>query len=609
VVSKLQCRTKNGLTKDGYGATIDKNSEENLETRYIVVAGGVISGVGKGIATASIGKILKEYGFKTTAIKIDPYINVDAGTLRPTEHGEVWVTDDGGEIDQDLGNYERFLGETISKINNITTGQVYHAVIAQERRGTFLGKTVQFIPHIPDEILKRIKAASHGYDIALIEIGGTIGDYENIPFLFAAKSLERQIGKENVAYILITYLPVPSHINEMKTKPTQQAIKMLSEHGIFPDIILCRARKALDDVRKKKIEVYANIDSDYVISSPDIETIYRIPLTYEEQDLGAKVLRKLGIKKRKKAASFKRWRSLVNNIEKPQHTATVGMVGKYLDIGDYSLTDAYISIREALTHAGASLGVGVKTEWINSKLIENKKVGAKQLSSYDGIIIPGGFGETGIEGKITAIECARKRDIPLLGLCLGLQLAVVEFARNVCGFNEANTTEISKDTKHPVIDLLPSQKELIETGQYGGTMRLGAYAALLEEGSIVHDLYKRTGRLIKDRDLFKELLGNRDVRFRIGKTPIGRNSILERHRHRYEVSPDFVHFLEDSGLHIAAYHMRFDDVKLVEFVELPKHPFFVATQAHPEFKSFLEDPAPLFLGFVEACEKKSRKKR
>jgi CTP synthase len=534
---------------------------------------------------------------------------VDAGTLRPTEHGEVWVTDDGGEIDQDLGNYERFLGETISRINNITTGQVYNAVITQEREGKFLGKTVQFIPHIPDEILKRIKEASLGYDIALIEIGGTIGDYENIPFLFAAKSLERQIGKENVAYILITYLPVPSHIQEMKTKPTQQAIKMLSEHGIFPDIILCRARKALDDVRKKKIEVYANIDSDYVISSPDIKTIYRIPLTYEEQDLGIKVLRKLGIKKKKKSASLKRWRQLVKNIENPKRTITVGMVGKYLDIGDYSLTDAYISIREALIHAGANLGIGVETEWINSKLIEHKKVGTRKLASFDGIIIPGGFGETGIEGKITAIKCAREKGVPLLGLCLGLQLAVVEFARNVCGFTDANTTEISRNTKYPVIDVLPSQKELLESGQYGGTMRLGAYAALLKEDSTVHKLYKATGRLAKDKELLKELLGNKDVRFRIGKTPVGKNTILERHRHRYEVAPDFVHFLEDSGLSITGYHIRFDDIKLVEFIELPKHPFFVATQAHPEFKSVLEEPAPLFLGFAEACDKKNRKKK
>lgn len=578
-----------------------------MNTKYIFVAGGVISGVGKGVATASIGKILKEYGFKTTAIKIDPYINVDAGTLRPTEHGEVWVTDDGGEIDQDLGNYERFLGETLSKHNNITTGQVYSAVIKKERQGKFLGKTVQFIPHVPNEILERIRTISNNYEFSLIEIGGTIGDYENIPFLFAAKSLERQIGKENVLYILITYLPIPSHINEMKTKPTQQAIKSLSEHGIFPDIILCRARESLDDVRKKKIEIYANIKSEFVISAPDISTLYRIPLNFETEKLGMKILKKFGIRKRKKA-SFKRWKELVENIEHPKKNIKIAMVGKYLDIGDYSLQDVYISIKEALTHAGANFATHIDTQWINSKTLEKHKANVKKLSEYDGIVIPGGFGESGIEGKIIAIEFARKHNIPLLGLCLGLQLAVIEFARNVCGLEGANSTEIDSTTRYPVIDILPTQKKLLENDKFGGTMRLGAYAAYLEEGSLTLNLYKKSGRLLKDKERLKDMLGKKEDRFRIGKTPIGRNTIIERHRHRYEVSPDFVHFLEDSGLKITGFHKRLDDVNLIEFVEVPDHPFFVATQAHPEFKSFLDDPAPLFLGLVEAAIRKTRKK-
>jgi len=576
-----------------------------LNTKYIFVAGGVISGVGKGVATASIGKILKEYGFKTTAIKIDPYINVDAGTLRPTEHGEVWVTDDGGEIDQDLGNYERFLGETLSKHNNITTGQVYSAVIKKERQGKFLGKTVQFIPHVPNEILERIRTISNNYEFSLIEIGGTIGDYENIPFLFAAKSLERQIGKENVLYILITYLPIPSHINEMKTKPTQQAIKSLSEHGIFPDIILCRARESLDDVRKKKIEIYANIKSEFVISAPDISTLYRIPLNFETEKLGMKILKKFGIRKK---ASFKRWKELVENIEHPKKNIKIAMVGKYLDIGDYSLQDVYISIKEALTHAGANFATHIDTQWINSKTLEKHKANVKKLSEYDGIVIPGGFGESGIEGKIIAIEFARKHNIPLLGLCLGLQLAVIEFARNVCGLEGANSTEIDSTTRYPVIDILPTQKKLLENDKFGGTMRLGAYAAYLEEGSLTLNLYKKSGRLLKDKERLKDMLGKKEDRFRIGKTPIGRNTIIERHRHRYEVSPDFVHFLEDSGLKITGFHKRLDDVNLIEFVEVPDHPFFVATQAHPEFKSFLDDPAPLFLGLVEAAIRKTRKK-
>ncbi|MBA7595707.1 CTP synthase [subsurface metagenome] len=585
-----------------------ENRRHYLNTKYIIVAGGVISGVGKGVATASIGKILKEYGFRTTAIKIDPYINVDAGTLRPTEHGEVWVTDDGGEIDQDLGNYERFLGETISKINNITTGQIYDSVIKQEREGKFLGKTVQFIPHIPNEILERIKVASSNYDFALVEIGGTIGDYENIPFLFAAKSLERQIGKENVVYILITYLPIPSHINEMKTKPTQQAIKSLSEHGIFPDIILCRAKEPLDDVRKKKIEVYANIQREFIISAPDIPTLYKIPLNFEKEKLGKKILKKFGIKKRKKAC-FKHWEELVENIEHPRKSVKVAMVGKYLDIGDYSLHDVYISIKEALIHAGANLGVGVETEWINSKTLEKNEHNINKLSSYDGIIIPGGFGETGIEGKIAAIKFAREQRIPLLGLCLGLQLAVIEFARNVCSLAGANSTEFNASTRYPVIDVLPTQKKLLENEQIGGTMRLGVYAALLKENSLTLSLYKKSERIDKDKESLKEMLGRKNERYRIGRTPIGKNTVLERHRHRYEVSPEFVHFLEDSGLKITGFHKRLDDINLIEFIEIEDHPFFIATQSHPEFKSFLEDPAPLFLGTIEACLKRKKKKK
>jgi len=377
-------------------------------TRYIVVVGGVISGVGKGVATASIGKILKNYGFKVTAVKIDPYINYDAGTLRPTEHGEVWVTNDGGEIDQDLGNYERFLGVDIPRKNNITTGQIYSEVIDRERRGEFLGATVQFIPHIPNEIKRRIKNASSGYDFVLVEIGGTIGDYENIPFLFAMKSLEREERAQNFAYILITYLPVPGHIDEMKTKPTQQAIKMLSENGIFPDFILCRSTKPLDDVRKKKIETYANIITDHVISAPDIDTIYSIPLTLENEKLGDKILSHFNMKAVKKP-SWDSWNKLVNHIANPHKKIKVAMVGKYVDIGDFSLTDSYISINESLKHAGAHFGVGVEIAWIDAKKLEKNADEVSTLDQYDGLIIPGGFGESGVEGKIKSIEYVRKK--------------------------------------------------------------------------------------------------------------------------------------------------------------------------------------------------------
>lgn len=572
---------------------------EGKKQRYIVIAGGVMSGVGKGVATASIGKILQEYGFKTTAIKIDPYINYDAGTLRPTEHGEVWVTDDGGEIDQNLGNYERFLRMELSKRNNITTGQVYKTVIDRERRGEYLGQTVQFIPHVPDEIKRRIKEAGEGYDFVLVEIGGTIGDYENIPFLFAMKSLEREVGEKNVVYVLITYLPVPTHIEEMKTKPTQQAIKMLSESGIFPDFILCRAKKPLDEVRKKKIETYANIDAEYVISAPDIKTLYSIPLNFEKERMGEKILKKFGLKARKRP-NWERWKELVARIEEPNRVLKIAMVGKYVDIGDYTLRDSYISVNQALEHAGANLGVGVEIDWIDAKKIEEDEAEVARLGQYDGIIIPGGFGTSGVEGKVKAIRFARENNIPFLGLCYGMQWAVVEFARNVCGLKRANSTEAVPDAKYPIVDLLPAQRELMERHGYGGTMRLGAYAAMLREGSRVLDLYESTGRLATDMKKIPLLEKNPQERFRLGILDEGNKTVLERHRHRYEISPEFIDILESNGLTFSGYHRREDETKLMEFMELPDHRYFVATQAHPEFKSRLEDPAPLFYGFAKA---------
>ncbi len=569
-------------------------------TRFIVVTGGVISGVGKGVTTAAMGKILKEYGYRVTAIKIDPYLNYDAGTLRPTEHGEVWVTDDGGEIDQDLGNYERFLNISIPKKNNITTGQIYKTVIDKERKGEFLGKTVQFIPHIPDEIIARVRESSNGYDFSLIEIGGTIGDFENIAFLFAMKKLEREIGKENMVYVLVSYLPVPGHMGEMKTKPTQQAIRMLSETGIFPDFIICRANKALDNVRKKKIETYANIPSDYVISEPDIDTIYRIPLDLEKENLGLKILAELRMKL-KKQPQFEEWEKLVEKIANPKNKVKIAMVGKYVDIGSFTLKDSYISINESLIHAGAALDTKVDINWIDAKKLE--KGDAKDiLKDYRGVIIPGGFGASGVEGKIKAIRYARENNVPFLGLCYGLQLAIVEFARNIAKLKGANTTENDKKTKYPVIDVLPTQKEILEKSEYGGTMRLGAYAAKLEKNTKVYGLYKETGRLKKDREILERLMKDKKQRFRLGKIK-GDNVVIERHRHRYEVNPEFINKLREKGLIFSGYHIREDGTKLMEFIELPRHKFFMATQGHPEFKSSLEKPHPLFYGFVVACIK------
>lgn len=577
------------------------SSKFGFKMRIICVTGGVISGVGKGIATASIGKILQEYGYTVTAVKIDPYINFDAGTLRPTEHGEVWVTDDGGEIDQDLGNYERFLGFEIPKKNNITTGQIYNAVIERERKGKYLGQTVQFIPHIPEEIKRRIKECStengKEYDFVLIEIGGTVGDYENLPYIFAMKNFEIELGRENVVHVLVSYLPVPDNIGEMKTKPTQQAIRTLDSYGVFPDFVLCRAKKHLDNIRKKKIETYANIGSDFIISAPDVTTIYEVPLNFEKQDFGKKMLERFGLEP-KKEPDWKKWEELVQKIIKPEKKIRIAMVGKYVDIGDYRLVDSYISINQALEHAGAELSVGVGIDWVDSKQFEKDAEKLRELKKYAGIIVPGGFGSSGVEGKIAAIKYARENNIPFLGLCYGMQLAVIEFARNVCSLNRANTTENDAKAQHPVIDILPAQKKILEKCEYGGTMRLGAYAAILKENTKVLELYK--DRIGNDMEKI-EKIRNTEECFRLGLMENQKNLILERHRHRYEVNPKYIETLEKNGLVFSGYHHRTDSTKLMEFIELPKHKFFVGTQAHPEFKSTLGKPAPLFLGLVKAC--------
>jgi CTP synthase len=545
-------------------------------TKFVVVVGGVISGVGKGVTTASIGKIIKEHGYSTTLIKIDPYINCDAGTLRPTEHGEVWVTSDGGEIDQDLGTYERFLDQDIPKKNNITTGQIYKAVIDRERAGGYLGQTVQVIPHIPNEIIERIKSAACGYDVVIIEIGGTVGDYENKPFLFAIRALERELGRDSVAYVLVAYLPVPDHIHEMKTKPAQQAIKLLNEEGISPDFIICRSRFGVDEVRKRKIEVYAHISSDCVISAPDIETIYQIPLDLEKEKMGEKILHKLGLSSRT-IPDWTDWSARVDSIKKPKKSIKVGIIGKYLDMGDYSVTDSYLSIHQALIHAGAELHIGIDIVWLDAKNFESTTADYAVLRELRGIIVPGGFGSSGVEGKINAIAYARTHNIPYLGLCYGMQLAAVEFARNVCGMTGAHSTEVNKQTPHPVIDILPLQKQLLEDNAYGGTMRLGSYNATVTKDSCVEKVYRAAQRI--DMNEF----------------------ISERHRHRYEINPAYVSTLESHGICFSGRYKRADGTELMEFLELPNHPFFIATQAHPEFNSRFGNPNPLFCGFVRAC--------
>ncbi|MEW6751727.1 MAG: CTP synthase [Candidatus Latescibacterota bacterium] len=578
--------------------------------KYVVVTGGVMSGVGKGLTTASLGKILQEYGYNATAVKIDPYINYDAGTLRPTEHGEVWVTDDGGEIDQDLGNYERFLGLDLPRTNNLTTGQIYHTVIERERRGEYLGQTVQPIPHVTDEITRRIQEAGRGFDVVLIEVGGTVGDHENEIFLFAIKSLEREIGEENFVHVLITYLPVPPHVGEMKTKPTQQAVRMLSEHGIFPDFIVCRAESAIDDVRKKKIQVGANVPTEHIISEPDKKTVYDIPLSLEAEGMGRKVLQKLRLAPRREP-DWTHWEQLVRRSRQPTHRVRVAMVGKYVDIGNYQLADSYISVNQSLAHAGVALDAGVEIDWIDGHRFERGELDLARVSDYDGVVVPGAFGRGGAEGVIMAIRHAREQRIPFLGLCYGLQMAVVEYARDVVGLAEATSEEFGSQSEWQVVCTQESQRQVLQDSHYGGSMRLGAYAAVLKRDSRVLQLYEQSGRLAEDALRIQQLLAHPQEAYRIGQVMLCRDKVvLERHRHRYEISARFVELLEEEGLVFSGYHRRMDGTRLMEFIELADHPFFVATQAHPEFKSRMDNPAPLYLGFVQAalerCHERSK---
>ena len=540
--------------------------------RYIFVAGGVMSGIGKGVATASIGRILKSKGFKVTAIKIDPYINVDAGTMNPIEHGEVFVTKDGVECDQDMGNYERFLDEDLTTENYLTTGRVYQAVINRERNLEYSGRCVEVVPDIPNEVIHRIKKAAKKTkaDFVLVEIGGTVGEYQNMLFLEAARLARLQYPK-NVVFILVSYLPIPEMIGEMKTKPTQNAVRLLNEAGIQPDIILGRARLPLDEPRKRKISIFCNVLKENIISAPDVRSIYEIPINFEKEDLGNKILKKFRF--RPKKSNLKDWKVLVKTIKTAKKSVKIGIVGKYFETGKFTLMDSYISVLEAIKHASFSQKRKPEIQWLAAEKYEKSSQDLKELKNFDGVIVPGGFGSRGIEGKIKAIEFCRKQKIPFLGLCLGMQLAVVEFARNVCGLKKANSTEFSPIYRRcaPVIDVMPEQKVLIREKRYGGTMRLGEYKCRLEEGTISFGAY-------------------------------GKRYIFERHRHRYELNNKFRKILGKKGLKISGVNPERD---LVEIVELPKeiHPFFVATQFHPEFKSRPLNPHPLFREFVKAATK------
>jgi len=535
-------------------------------TNYIIVTGGVISGLGKGITTASIGKILQLHGYRVTVIKIDPYMNCDAGTLRPTEHGEVWVTEDGGEIDQDLGHYERFLDINIPKYQNITTGQVYRAVIEKERSGKYLGKTVQPIPHVTNEIKQRIRRPAKENDFILVEIGGTVGDYENVLFLEAVRQMKMEGDK--VLYVHVTYVPALEALGEPKTKPTQHSVKRLREIGIQPDFIVTRAKKPLDGVRREKIAMFCNMHEEDVISNEDVDNIYAVSLFFERQDLCKKILRKLNL--RKDHNDLEGWEKFIKKIRRLQNTVKIGIVGKYFDIGTSQLSDSYISVIESVKHASWNNNLMPEISWIDSKEFEKDISKLSSLDALDGVIVPGGFGGSGIDGKISTIRYCRENNIPFLGLCLGMQLAVVEYARNKCGLTNAHSTEFEKNAPHPVIDFIPEQVKILQESHYGATMRLGAYPADVKKGTIVHKLYAS-------------------------------ENVSERHRHRYEVNPEYVEKLEKCGL---VFSGRSPDGVLMEFMELPNHPYFVATQAHPEFKSRPMKPAPLFDGLIKAAKKR-----
>jgi len=539
--------------------------------KYIFVAGGVMSSIGKGVTTASIGKILKSKGFKVTAAKFDPYINVDAGTMNPVEHGEVFVTDDGTECDQDVGNYERFLDENLSAANYATTGRVYLSVIQRERNLEYNGKCVEVVPDIPNEVIRRIKLATKTAkaDFVIIEIGGTVGEYQNMLFLEAARMLKLQNPK-NVLVLLVGYLPIPEMVGEMKTKPVQTAAKQLNAAGIQPDFIIGRAAQPIDEPRKQKISIFCNVDPKDVISAPDASTIYEVPLNFANEHLGERILAKFRMKPKKSGLAD--WQKFVDTIHTASKPVKIGIVGKYFESGKFTLMDSYISVIESVKHAAWFYGRKPEITWLSSETYEKDAKNLKELDQYDGIIIPGGFGNRGIEGKIRAIEYCRVNSIPFLGLCLGMQLATIEFARNVCGLKNATSTEFDSKTPQPVIDLMPEQRELVKTKKLGATMRLGAYDCELKSGTKAHDAY--------------------------GKAKL----ISERHRHRYELNNEYREILEKNGLVIAGNN---PEKNLAEIIELKNHPFFMASQFHPEFKSRPQRPHPLFREFIRAgIEKK-----
>lgn len=548
------------------GNPVRRSEQKNPagRTKFIFITGGVLSSLGKGLAAASIGALLESRGLKVTLQKLDPYINVDPGTMNPFQHGEVFVLDDGAETDLDLGHYERYTSARLTQRNNFTTGRIYYSVITKERRGDYLGGTVQVIPHITDEIKRNILAISDDADVAIIEIGGTVGDIEGLPFLEAIRQLKTDLGRENSLYIHLTLVPYIKTSEELKTKPTQHSVMKLREIGIQPDILICRTDQFLPPEIKAKIALFCNVDKDAVITAKDVESIYEVPLFFHQEGLDDKIVQLLNIWTR--SPRLEKWQEIVNAIKNPRGAVDIAIVGKYVN-----LKDSYKSLNEALVHGGIANRCKVNLHYVDSEAVQKDGV-EPFLQGADGVLVPGGFGERGIEGKIMAVRYAREMRVPFLGICLGMQLAVVEFARHVCGLEGANSSEFNAGTAHAVIALLPDQQTIVDKG---GTMRLGAYPAVLKEGSLANQAYQD-------------------------------KQISERHRHRYEVNNNYRELLAEKGFIFSGLS---PDGQLVEILELRDHPWFLGCQFHPELKSRPHTPHPLFREFIHAALKEKRKKR
>ena len=535
-----------------------------MSTKYIFVTGGVVSSLGKGITAASLGRLLVERGLKVTIQKFDPYINVDPGTMSPFQHGEVYVTDDGAETDLDLGHYERFIDRSLSQVNNVTTGRIYLSVITKERRGEYLGSTVQVIPHITDEIKAAIRRLAPDHDVVITEIGGTVGDIESQPFLEAIRQFRQEVGRDNALFVHVTLVPFIGAAGELKTKPTQHSVRELMEIGIQPDMLICRSEQALSESIKRKIALFCNVDFGCVIEARDVPTTYQVPLLLHEQGMDREVCRRLGLDTTKDP-DLRQWGAMVKRVLEPANRVKIGIVGKYTD-----LTDAYTSVREALIHGGIANDAGVELEWIASDHFTDQRAAGELLRGFDGLLVPGGFGVRGVEGMVEAIRWARENKLPFFGICLGLQVAIIEYARNLCGLQATNSSEFEAECANPVISLMSSQREVQELG---GTMRLGAYPCKLRPGSRVAQIY-------------------------------GTDEVSERHRHRYEVNNGYRDLLAEYGLRCTGLS---PDGSLVEMIELPEHPWYVGCQFHPELRSRPMRPHPLFASFIGAALARRRK--